>query len=65
MSGMPEFTWRATKDGRVLIGRQGRTVTTLAGARARRFLDDLDGTDERGTQLLLARATGNFRRGNE
>jgi hypothetical protein len=59
------FTWRSTKDGRVLIDWEGRTVTTLAGKRALRFLDDVSGAGEEAEQLLLARATGNFKRGNE
>jgi hypothetical protein len=59
------FAWRATKDGRIRISWQGRVVTTLAGGRAVRFLRDVEGADEEGEQLLLARATGNFKRGNE
>jgi hypothetical protein len=58
------FAWRATKDGRIRISWQGRVVTTLAGGRAARFLRDVEGADEEGEQLLLARATGNFKRGN-
>jgi hypothetical protein len=59
------FTWAATKDGRVRIRWRGKVVTTLAGVPAERFLREVEGADERGEQLLLARATGNFKRGNE
>jgi hypothetical protein len=59
------FAWRATKDGRVRISWRGRLVTTLAGAPAARFLREVDGADEEAEQLLLARVTGNFKRGNE
>jgi hypothetical protein len=59
------FSWAATKDGRVRITWQGRVVTTLAGARATRFLEQVEHSDEEGEQLLLARVTGNFKRGNE
>jgi hypothetical protein len=59
------FTYRVTKDGRVLISRQGRIVTTIAGSDAARLIARLDGADRREVQHLLARATGNFRRGNE
>jgi hypothetical protein len=59
------FVWRRTKDGRVRISRGGRVVTTLAGARARTFLSRVEGTDEAAAQQLMARATGNYRRGNE
>ena len=59
------FTWAATKDGLVRISWQGRVVTTLAGERASRFLEQVEHADEEAEQLLLARVTGNFKRGNE
>lgn len=60
-----EFGWQATKDGRVRITWRGRVVTTLAGAAAARFVRQAEGADEETVQGLLARATGNFKRGNE
>jgi uncharacterized membrane protein len=60
-----EFSWRATKDGRVRIARGGRVVTTLAGRSARRFLSRVEGADRPAAQLEMARATGNYKRGNE
>lgn len=60
-----EFGWQATKDGRVRITWQGKVVTTLAGAAAARFVRQAEGADEETVQGLLARATGNFKRGNE
>jgi hypothetical protein len=59
------FSWRATKDGRIRISRGGRAVTTLAGRSARRFLDRVEAADEAAAQLEMARATGNYKRGNE
>jgi hypothetical protein len=59
------FTYRITKDGKVLISWQGRVVTTLASSRADRFRERVEGLDSQGVQLLLARVTGNFKRGNE
>lgn len=59
------FSWSQTADGRVFIDWSGRTVTVLAGAEAARFLSRVAGADEATTQGLMARATGNFRRGNE
>jgi hypothetical protein len=53
------------KDGRVRIAGQGRVVTTLAGARAARFLREVEGADGEAVQLAMARFTGNFKRGNE
>lgn len=59
------FTHRVTKDGTVLIDWQGRTVTTVSGRAAARLVARLAGADRRQVQHLLARATGNFKRGNE
>ena len=60
------FEPRATKDGRVLISRSGRVVTTVAGAKAARLLAALEAAeDEQAAQQLLARATGHYRHGNE
>jgi hypothetical protein len=59
------FTWAANEDGLVRISWQGRVVTTLAGKRATRFLEQVGQADEDAEQLLLARVTGNFKHGNE
>jgi hypothetical protein len=59
------FAYQGTKDGKVLIEWRGRTVATLTGARASRFLSAAEGADEGAAQLLMARVTGNFKRGNE
>lgn len=58
------FAYRITKDGRILVSRGGRLVVTVAGVRAERLIGLL-GVDEAEDQELLARATGNYRRGNE
>ncbi|MFN2470828.1 MAG: hypothetical protein ABR583_07515 [Gaiellaceae bacterium] len=60
-----QFSYRTTRDGKVLIDWQGRTVTTLAGEDARKFMSRVHSVDAEGEQQLLARATGNFKRGNE
>lgn len=59
------FDYTATKDGRVLITWYGKHVTTLKGEKARKFLAQVDGLDEREAQLVMAKVTGNFKRGNE
>ena len=66
----PASTLRArvidpAKDGAVFVAYRGRTVTTLRGGDAERFLARVAGADEREAQLAMAKATGNFRRGNE
>jgi hypothetical protein len=59
------FSYRAHKDGTVRIAYRGKVVTTLAGKEAARFLARVDGADEEQAQLAMAKATGNFKRGNE
>ena len=59
------FSYRVTKDGRVRVDRGGRTVTTVAGDRADLLARELATASPDGVQDLLARATGNYRRGNE
>ena len=58
-----EPDYRITKCGLVIIGRGGRTVMELGGRQAAALILELgiDDTD----QQLLARVTGNYRRGNE
>ncbi len=63
---MNAFTALVTKDERVLVTREGRTVAVLAGSSAERLAMALSrAADENARQLLLARATGNYKRGNE
>jgi len=61
-----DFTALVTKDDRVLVTREGRTVAVLSGAPADRLARGLSSAgDGDARQLLLARATGNYKRGNE
>lgn len=59
------FDYRTQKDGRVVVTWYGRAVTTLAGKDAQKFLSRIAGLEEHAAQLVMARVTGNFRRGNE
>jgi hypothetical protein len=59
------FTYLATKDGKVFLYWHGKQVKTLAGAEATRFTSSVSGLDHKPAQLLMARITGNFKRGNE
>lgn len=56
------FKWARRKSGEVVITHHGRPAAVLRGQRANKFLADLDNTDE---QQLMARVTGNYKRGNE
>ncbi|WP_037364639.1 hypothetical protein [Nakamurella lactea] len=62
MSGRPEGFDYTERDGEVLITHFGRPATTLRGARALEFLDDVESGDP---QELMARVTGNYKHGNE
>jgi hypothetical protein len=59
------FSYQSSKDEKVFIGWRGRRVMTLRGAEARRFLNRVSSLDRRAAQLLMARITGNFKRGND
>jgi hypothetical protein len=62
---MHRFSYRETKDGLVRVAFHGRHVITLAGDDAQRLATRLEGAGPERTQLLLAKSTGNFKRGNE
>ncbi|MDZ4721370.1 MAG: hypothetical protein SH847_23150 [Roseiflexaceae bacterium] len=59
------FSYRVGKDGLVLISWNGKQVTILRGDEAQKFLARIESLDPAGEQQLMARATGNFKRGNE
>jgi len=59
------FEWRVTADSKVLVSRGGQQVVVVAGARGAKLSAQLETADEEQAQQLLARATGNYRRGNE
>lgn len=50
------------RGGEVVIAHHGRPVTTLRGPAAAKFLAEVGDADE---QALMARVTGNYKRGNE
>ncbi|MFJ3230481.1 hypothetical protein [Streptomyces sp. NPDC086787] len=56
------FSYEAHANGTVRINHHSRPATTLQGARAAQFLAEVDGADP---QLVMARWTGNYKRGNE
>ena len=59
------FSFRTMKAGDVSILRAGRVVTVLRGAAAGDFLAEVQGEAPGAAQQLMARATGNYKRGNE
>lgn len=59
------FSYQVIKENRVFIFWKGKQVKVLKGKAAQLMLDKIAGLDAKGEQLLLAKLTGNFRRGNE
>lgn len=59
------FSYRASKDGKVFLAWRGKQVMILKGKQAHDFLARVLDLDEPAAQLLMARLTGNFKRGNE
>ncbi|NUT06708.1 MAG: hypothetical protein HOV76_24850 [Hamadaea sp.] len=55
------FDYLVRADGTVVITHRGRASTTLRGGRAAEFLAEVDDDP----QEVMARWTGNYRRGNE
>jgi hypothetical protein len=59
------FRYRAAKRGEVFVHHRGRLATTLRGTAAAEFLLEIDGASLDEQQQIMARVTGNYRRGNE
>ncbi len=59
------LSFRANKRGEVFVSYHGRVITTLRGAAAADFVAQIDGASDEEQQQLMARVTGNFKRGNE
>jgi hypothetical protein len=59
------FSYRAAKEGHVILYWQGKAVKTLSGSVAEKFLKKIDALEGKEAQLLMAKATGNFKHGNE
>lgn len=58
----PEGFDYVERAGEVIITHRGKQATVLRGVRAASFLEDVEAGDP---QELMARLTGNYRRGNE
>ncbi len=60
------FSYRVTKNNTVLIDYKGKQVKLLKGKDAEKILEKIKiAEDEKAVQLILAKITGNFKRGNE
>jgi hypothetical protein len=63
--GDTPFSHATRADGTVVISYHGAPVTILRGKAAATFATRMADADADGAQQLMARATGNFKRGNE
>lgn len=63
--GDEPFSYRARADGTIVISYHAAPVTLLRGRAAERFAARIADADAATGQQLMARATGNFKRGNE
>ena len=62
MKGRPSgFEW-VVRGKDVVISHHGREAAVLRGEKAHQFVRDAESSDP---QLLMARLTGNYKRGNE
>jgi hypothetical protein len=59
------FTWQQRREGEVQLLHRSRLATTLRAREAAGFLDEMASCDAAAAQQLMARLTGNYRRGNE
>jgi hypothetical protein len=59
------FSHRSRKNGDIEILHHGRVASTLRGNDAADFLSEVEASDECNAQQLMARITGNYKRGNE
>lgn len=59
------FRYRSKKNGDLEILRHGRVASTLRGNDAADFLSEVEAGNASDAQQLMARVTGNYKRGNE
>ncbi|GGJ45524.1 hypothetical protein [Deinococcus roseus] len=59
------FSYKAHADGKLFVYYGGKHVRTYKDKEAEKLLKQLDAATPAQEQLLLARITGNFKRGNE
>ncbi|RSD28969.1 hypothetical protein [Mesobacillus subterraneus] len=64
--GDEPFNFRVTKDNTIFLDFNGRQVKILKGSDAEKFLERINAAENTAEQqLIMAKITGNFKRGNE
>lgn len=59
------FSYQSNREGKVMLYYQGKLVRTLNGEKALKFLAEIEDAGDSEAQLIMAKITGNFKRGNE
>ncbi|MGD6958458.1 hypothetical protein ACQCWA_11170 [Rossellomorea aquimaris] len=60
------FQYRVNKDQSVFIEHEGKRVKILKGREAEKFIKNVNAAEnDKAIQLVMAKITGNFKRGNE
>jgi hypothetical protein len=59
------FSYRVSKDNKVFIFWHEKQVMILKGKDSEKFLAKIENADTLESQLIMAKITGNFKRGNE
>ncbi|GCE29966.1 hypothetical protein KDA_54500 [Dictyobacter alpinus] len=60
------FSYQTNKDeSKVFVYWRGKQVTILKDKETKKFLRKIEGMEHKEAQLVMAKLTGNFKRGNE
>lgn len=59
------FSYKVSKDNKIFIYWYGKQVMILKGKESEKFIAKILNADQLESQLIMAKITGNFKRGNE
>lgn len=59
------FSYKILKDKKIFIYWYGKQVSILKGKASDKFLKQIENSDKKEIQLIMAKVTGNFKHGNE
>ncbi|MFZ5354889.1 MAG: hypothetical protein ACOZCL_19485 [Bacillota bacterium] len=59
------FSYKVSKDNKVFIFWHGKQVMILKAKESEKFLSKIQNAEHKEAQLIMAKITGNFKRGNE
>ncbi len=59
------FSYKVSKGNKVFIYWYGKQAMTIKGKDTEKFLAKIENADAMEAQLIMAKLTGNFKRGNE